>query len=484
MIAAFIKFYFVFIFTTYSTFKLLKIELPSFKSHIFINLYNIFLVLISLILKLFLPEAVYIIPLLLLWLLISNYSQPIISFTTTTFSFSINYALHIICSLITMIFIHPLRITNENLRYSILALATAFLQLFVITKFLSCKRLRKGLTLTPANFIQPATTCTALFLLAFITYIPSERYNFYLQASVIVILLLTLAFLIYWWQAQIKKAYLRKLEIQELESTRTAMAELKLLNKQLVEDNTRLSRISHRDNTLITALKNTATHLLSTLDPESAEAIAAGELLRNLETLSAERAPVASASEANAARHYETGFSLFDTLLNEMSVYALRNEIAFSVHFGIGLDLFIPKDISESDFVHMVDDLLKNAFKSTLTKENRAVQLQFYKTDKYFVVEVADSGISFEVESLVNMGFERRTTYADGSGIGLMDIWNTKENYRATYHLEEYRNPDPFTKCIFIAFDKKNRYSIRTYRKADILQQVRRADLQVYSDTE
>ena len=82
------------------------------------------------------------------------------------------------------------------------------------------------------------------------------------------------------------------------------------------------------------------------------------------------------------------------------------------------------------------------------------------------------------------MGVEKLTTYEDGSGIGLMDIWNTKETYGATYHLEECVNAAPFTKKISLTFDKKNRYSIRTLRKDEILQASRRADLQVYDFSE
>ena len=423
----------------------------------------------------------YMIPLLLLWFLLSKYTMPTISFVITTFSFSVNYVLHMLCSLIAMIFIHPANISDETLRYSLLALVTTFLQLVVITKLLKNKRLQKGLPASVTSYIPPTTTCIALFLLIFITYIPSGRYDFFTQATALIILCFTLAFLIYWWQAQIKKAYLRKLEIQELESTRIEMAELKLQLKSALEDNEKLARISHRDNTLIASLKNTAEQMLSVLEPESAEAIEAGKLLRNLELLSEERVTII---KKPANRTFDTGFPLIDSVLNEMDTRAIQDKIDFYVHFGIGLEACIPKNALEIDLMHIVDDLLKNAFKSTLTRETRVVQLQFYKSDKHFVIEVADSGIPFEIESLVNMGLERRTTYADGSGIGLVDIWEAKEKYRATYHLEEYRNPNPFTKRISISFDKKNRYSIRSYRKSDILQQKMRADLQIYNDYE
>lgn len=483
MIATIIKFFALYFFTIY----IYQLSLHANK-RIIINNFIIagILSLITYIINPYSKELRYIIPLLLLWIIASLHnSQPQITFAAITISFTISFTIHVILSFVLSLFLVLILGTNEHL--TIFSLIIGFLQLLLTKKLLSTKRFSKGIPFLSTTSHLTFVTIFGIILISATIYITLFHTEFRYRTLGIfffIACVLTLAFLIYWWQAQIKKAYLRKLEIQELESTRTQMAELKLLNQQLVEENTRLSRISHRDNTLITALKNTASQLLSTLNPESAEAISAGELLRNLETLSAERATMANESESEETIPFDTGYSLLDSVLNEMNVQAHRNAIAFSVHFGTGLDVFIPNGIAEIDLMHIVDDLLKNAFKSTLTKETRAVQLQFYKSDKHLVVEVADSGIPFEVESLINMGLERRTTYSDGSGIGLVEIWEAKEKYRATYHLEEYQNADPFTKRISIAFDKKNRYSIRTHRKAEILKQARRADLQVYSDTE
>ena len=295
----------------------------------------------------------------------------------------------------------------------------------------------------------------------------------------------TLAFLIYWWQAQITKAYRRSLELRELESMRTEMAELKIKMQELTDENERLARITHRDNTLISALKNSTVKYLSTDFANPAVAFETrNQLIENINALSAGRSSLVEAHKKQSARTFETGFSLLNTLLHEMDEKAIEMNIAFAVHMGTSLDDFVPSSVSEDDLVHTIDDLLKNAFKATTTCEKRVVQLQFYKLGKHLVVEVADNGIPFEVKSLVNMGMEKLTTYEDGSGIGLVDIWSTKEKYGATYHLDECVNASPFTKKISLTFDKKNRYSIRTLRKEEILQASRRADLQVYDYNE
>ncbi|MBQ3559405.1 MAG: HAMP domain-containing histidine kinase [Agathobacter sp.] len=367
----------------------------------------------------------------------------------------------------------------------IAAIISGFLQGLLIKGLFSIKRFRKGM---PFLFTTPFTNFSTFLFLLLIGYLsmpsPSEI-TYEIELFSLILFLAILACLIYWWQAQITKSYRRSLELRELESLRTEVAELNLKIQKLSEDNEKLARITHRDNTLITTLKNSTVRYLATDYKNPAEAIAARDkLISNINALSAGRTSLPTNYEEQTARNFDTGISLLDELLHHMDEKAIENKISFAVHLGTELTNFVPKDISECDLVHIVDDLLKNAFKSTLTSEKRVVQLQFYKLGKHFVIEVADNGIPFEVESLVNMGIEQRTTYADGSGIGLMDIWNTKDTYGATYHLEEYATVAPFSKKISLTFDKKNRYSIRTWRKNEILALCRRTDLQVYDYSE
>lgn len=430
-----------------------------------------------------LNDLKYIIPLLALWFIESLFhKQPQNSFVALTIAFAISYSIHSVSSfVIAALFLSFFQ--NETL-LPLFAILSGSLQSVLTIQLLKVKRFKNKIPLLSTSSFSALVTIPCLLLCGISIYFTLDYTAFKTKLYGFLSFTFTLAFLIYWWQTQITKSYRRSLELRELESMRVEMAELKLQMKKVLVDNDRLSRMSHRDNTLLTSLKNATTQMLTKLDPVSAEAIEAGKLLRSIEALGIDRAPAANEAEANEAKIFDTGFSLLDDVLNEMEVKSIRDNITFSVHFGTNLAQFIPDIVAEIDVMHTVDDLLKNAFKSTLTQETRAVQLQFYKLGKHFVIEVADSGIPFEVESLVNMGLEKRTTYEDGSGIGLIEIWDIKENYSATYHLEEYKNTDPFTKRISLTFDKKNRYSIRTYRKTEILPMSRRADLQVYDFSE
>lgn len=433
-----------------------------------------------------LKELTYLVPIVIFWLTVSYFTdQPQKSFIVVIISYAISVGMYFLSSFISTIMIYSLFPLKTSFPYVLLAIMSSILQNIGVYLLCKTKRLRNGMPFLSQYNLLNITTIICIFLFVILVYCTENHHTYTLRIIAFFSTVLVLAFLIYWWQAQITKSYRRSLELRELESLRTEIAEKDAVIQKLMKDNENLARISHRDNSLICALKDSTVKYLSTDYKSPAEAIAARDkLISNINTLSAGRNSLPHTYGERTPREFDTGLSLLDDLLHHMDKEALEQDIMFSVHFGTLLKDFVPENTSESDLTHTVDDLLKNAFKSTRTCESRAVQLQFYKLGKHLVIEVADNGIPFEVRSLVNMGIEQLTTYEDGSGIGLMDIWSTKENYRATYHIDEYATSSPFSKKISLTFDKKNRYTIRTYRKDEILQMSRRADLQVYDDLE
>lgn len=486
MISDFIKMFFIFLCTIYICLHLLNFSSVSTKYNYLIITYSFMLALLNLYIYPHSQIISHILPLTSVLIIIGiKTERPQAAFISLLFSYSISYSFAMLASFICVIVLSPFIYKCNPSSYFLIAIPTGLLQTIFTKSLISIPRLKRGMPFIYKEKFTNTASIICIVLIYFILNTNSSINKRETKFIIILIFILTLAFLIYWWQAQITKAYRRSLELRELESMRTEMAELKLLLLELTEENERLARITHRDNTLISALKNATLKYLSTdyANPAAAMEVR-NQLIENINSLSAERARMVDTHKENLARTFDTGISLLDELLREMDEKAQEMNVIFAVHMGTSLENFIPKDISESDLVHTVDDLLKNAFKATTSCEKRIVQLQFYKLGKHLVIEVADNGIPFEVKSLVNMGIEKLTTYEDGSGIGLMDIWSTKGKYGATYHLEEYADATPFSKKISLTLDKKNRYSIRTSRKDEILQASRRADLQVYNFSE
>ena len=205
-------------------------------------------------------------------------------------------------------------------------------------------------------------------------------------------------------------------------------------------------------------------------------------LLLEIESLSKNRNNIILEINSAHTKHYATGVPALDTLLNYMDKRARQEHISLTVHLGVDLTDYVPKIIAVEDLTHMLSDLLENAIIANKGKSNANIQLQFYKSEKAFVIEIADNGVPFEIESLVNFGITKLTTHADsgGSGIGLMDIWEIKEKYFASLHITELKENAAFTKKVALIFNKKHRYSISSKRREQISQACKRADLHVF----
>ena len=476
MYSEFIKYFFIFLISIYIGFKLLNYNSILRSSQLCIGTLSVLLALLEVICFKFVPEFSHLIPLLLLWIFMTYYIQkPALAFIIISLSFGISYCIHAISSFIST-FITYILIPESSFFFLIVLILSSLLHIFIYVKLINMKRFKKGLPLSHFNnYINIAAILCVLFI-SLPIYSPAHDDAFGKRFLSLFLIVFLLAFLIFWWQAQITKAYKHRLLMSELEARRAS-------DPKKDAEIERLSTIIHRINNLINAMFEAVVQGLRTDFKSVEEQNETRErLLANLMKLADECGNISTDYHRKKARTFDTKLPLLDDLLSSMDGKAIEQDITFQVYVGVDLLDYVPTAISESELTHTVDDLLKNAFKSTHTCEKRIVQLQFYKLGKHFVVEVSDNGIPFEIRSLVNMGIERLTTYEDGSGIGLMTIWKAKEEYAATYHLEEFEIPNPFTKKISLTFDKKNRYTIRTWRKDEILRISRRADLQVYDD--
>ena len=228
------------------------------------------------------------------------------------------------------------------------------------------KRFQKGMPfLFSTHFINIATSM-CLVLIAFLIYIQSNLPNYTLQILTPFLFVIALAFIIYWWQAQITKSYRRALQLRELESLRTELQEKDKLIANLTTQNEQLGRLIHKDNKLIPAMENAVCDYLVTDFSDSQTALDKGNaLLLEVRSLSNSRANIISEICSNSFTQFTTGIPSLDTLLNYMEKRAKQDNIQFSVHIALTLNEYIPRIISSEDLVHLLSDLLENAYIAT-----------------------------------------------------------------------------------------------------------------------
>ena len=83
---------------------------------------------------------------------------------------------------------------------------------------------------------------------------------------------------------------------------------------------------------------------------------------------------------------------------------------------------------------------------------------------------VFDSGIPFEIDTLIRLGTQRVTTHAEtgGSGVGFETTFEILRQYKASLIINE-QDPSPvdFSKSVSIRFDGKKHYIIETHRPSE-----------------
>ena len=163
-----------------------------------------------------------------------------------------------------------------------------------------------------------------------------------------------------------------------------------------------------------------------------------------------------------------------DDMLKYMQAECVKNKIDFQLQVHGNIHHMTNKYITKSDLEILLADHIKNAIIAINHSENinRSILVRLGLIDGFYSVYIYDSGIEFEIETLINLGNKPSTTHADdgGTGMGFMNTFDTLRKSKASLIIEEYGKPtkDNFTKVIKIIFDNKKEYKISSYREKEI----------------
>ena len=152
----------------------------------------------------------------------------------------------------------------------------------------------------------------------------------------------------------------------------------------------------------------------------------------------------------------DTGIELVNVMLQKQMMRCADLNISFDVMIPAPVDGYIQNiGISVTEFMRMLNDLLKNAVKAILSSENEHRELLLIMGDAgadCFEIRLYDSGVPFPPVILEHMGERGNTT--DGTGNGLADTIETLGHYYASFAIEPIEpGADIYTKCVHIAFD-------------------------------
>ncbi len=483
MIQDLIRWFFNFLCSFYLFYKLLNLKQPN-------SFYKLsFLVLIfieSFFLSIFNPNiSIFIFPLVTTvntYVLSRSTKKTIsLSLIALIISESIHYIFLLLVALLMGLSVAPFFYGRYDLPYVTIQLSGGIIELLFLFLLFKIKRLRRGMPFlyqigsSATGFILSCFILLIITIINFYDTIPTTQFVFLLIALFLIGLLLYC-----WWRFRITRDYREKLRQAELKALQNELKEKDNRIRELEENNDSLAKIIHKDNKLIPAMELAVCEYLEAEATDGDTRKKGEQLASGLKSMAQERK-----GTLNSYRHDEhalpvTGVCVLDALFTYMQQRALAQNINFSLHITGDIVKMTEDIISGEDLSHLLADLLENAIIAIGDNEVRSLSAYLCHNEDSCTIEISDSGNAFDVQLFEDFGQTRHTTHKDsgGSGIGLMDIWKIKKQYRTSLHIIEYTpGTSIFTKKIALVFDRKNHYLIQTYRRNEIERVHMRSDM-------
>ena len=387
----------------------------------------------------------------------TNLTQSIIS---VAISLSINYIMFLISTIICYILNIIFDINNDY--YSliiILIIYTIFIYLF--SKIKRFKRgilfLKEKLKNEYMDIIMLNVSITILFSVILLSNYDekiSEKLGFsFIIFSIIMFITI---------QKSLQLYYKQKLQERETEEIKE---ELKDKNKEievLQKENLKLNKINHSIAHKQKSLEYELNQLLGKVEVSD-------KLKNKVENLSKEMQKDTINVELT-----KTNINEIDNMLKYMQSECVKNKIDFELQINGNIHHMVNKYIFKEDLEILLADHIKNAMIAIRHGDNinKSILVRLGIIDGLYSLYIYDSGIEFELETLINLGMKPSTTHKDdgGTGMGFMNTFDTLKKYNASIIIEEYGKPskEKFTKVIKIIFDKENTYKISSYREKEI----------------
>lgn len=281
-----------------------------------------------------------------------------------------------------------------------------------------------------------------------------------------------------WLKRKITVYYRQRLKertVEELESEIRARDERIC---EVVDENSRLAEVNHKFSSRIRALEDFSCKMIER--PEIAELMRCEfgnefadfeEAVKNVSEEFSSEMKHAVIIRKNLPK---TGVFGVDNLLEYMCKESAKNGIDFDVKINGNILFMVQKIIDSKMLETLLGDHIKDAIiainSSQNTYKNILVTIGIVK--ECYEISIYDTGIEFEIDTLLKLGLERITTHKStgGSGIGFMTTFETLAKTKASLIIEE-KHPitnNDYTKIVRIRFDGKKEYRIKSYRQNEI----------------
>lgn len=400
------------------------------------------------------------------------------SIIVTFISFAITYLVYIISVALVAIILMLIEPDFPiNSIYSLMLIICV--EILLINRIFRIKRLKNGITFLKDNkklnnigIIGFAFIGITIIIYSIVSNTSEWQSGTYLFLGIVIESIC----MFIWIKQKITKCYKQKLKEKTIEELENEIKEKDKEIKNILEENQRIATINHKYSNRIKALEGFSNKVMS--KPEIVEnmKVEFGDEFLNFEKqvqkLSKEYTMEMEKNIENKIP--KTGIFGIDNILEYMNQEATKSNIKFNVKINGNINYMIENIVDQSRLETMLGDHIKDAIIAinSSNNTNKNILLILGIIDEHYEVCIYDTGIEFEIPTLLKLGLEQITTHkaTGGSGIGFMTTFETLKNTKASLIIEEKHpmNKTDYTKAVRIKFDGKNEYRINTYRAEEI----------------
>lgn len=237
--------------------------------------------------------------------------------------------------------------------------------------------------------------------------------------------------------------------------------------EELKEQNLKLSTTIHKYNHRLSALENSIRKVMDKSNTEFASELSIVlEQTKNVALQFADETKVKTELPS-------TNVVAIDNMLEYMRNEAVKHDIDFTLKLSDSIKPLLEKYISEDKFETLLADHIKDAIIAINAKNDgyKSIMVLIGAVQGAYELSIYDTGIEFDISTLLKLGIEPVTTHKDngGSGLGFMTTFETIKSSKASLVIEEYdTGVTNYTKSVTIRFDGKCEYRIYSYRAEQI----------------
>lgn len=222
-----------------------------------------------------------------------------------------------------------------------------------------------------------------------------------------------------WIKKKITKYYKQKLKEQTVADLQNEIKEKDNKINEILEENKAIATINHKYSSRIKALEEFSSKIVS--KPEIVEKMKTefGEdytaFTEQIKKISQEYSSEMKTKVTKENTIPKTGIFGIDTLLEHMSTEATKNNISLDVKINASINYMVENIISESALETLLGDHIKDAIIAIncSNNTNRRILVVISIVDKCYEINFYDTGIEFEIDTLIKLGKEQITTHKE-----------------------------------------------------------------------